>query len=44
MVLGVSFLLTNRTSYGHADSLEEAKSAFRREYLGVERNAKDAHC
>jgi hypothetical protein len=29
---GVSFLLTNRTSYGHADSLDEAKGAFRREY------------
>ena len=44
MVLGVSFLLTNRTSYGHAGSLEQAKWAFRRDYLGVERNAKDAPC
>jgi hypothetical protein len=30
---GVSFHLTGRKSYGHADSLEEAKSAFRTEYM-----------
>jgi hypothetical protein len=29
---GVSFQLTNRRSYGHADSLEAAKAAFRAEY------------
>jgi hypothetical protein len=28
----VSFQLTGRKSYGHADSLEEAKAAFRAEY------------
>jgi hypothetical protein len=28
---GVSFLLTNRTSYGHADTLDEAKTAFGKE-------------
>jgi len=30
---------TNRTSYGHADSLEEAKSAFRAEYAKWQREA-----
>jgi hypothetical protein len=30
---GVSFQLTKRKSYGHAVSLEEAKLAFRAEYL-----------
>jgi hypothetical protein len=30
---GVSFQLTGRKSYGHPDSLEAAKSAFRAEYL-----------
>lgn len=29
---GVSFQLTNRKSYGHAESLDEAKAAFRTEY------------
>jgi hypothetical protein len=29
---GVSFLLTNRKSYGHAASFNEAKVAFRVEY------------
>jgi hypothetical protein len=29
---GVSFLLTNRKGYGHSDSLDEAKVAFRAEY------------
>lgn len=29
---GVSFLLTNRKSCGHAASLDEAKAAFREEY------------
>jgi hypothetical protein len=29
---GVSFVLTNRKSYGHAASLDEAKAAFRTEY------------
>jgi hypothetical protein len=29
---GVSFLLTNRKSYGHASSFNEAKAAFRAEY------------
>jgi hypothetical protein len=28
----VSFLLTDRKSYGHADSLDEAKAAFKAEY------------
>jgi hypothetical protein len=28
----VSFQLTNRKSYGHAGSIEEAKAAFRAEY------------
>ena len=32
MVWGVSFLLTNRKSYGHAQTLDEAKAAFRVEY------------
>jgi len=30
---GVSFRVTNRKSYGYAVSLEEAKAAFRAEYL-----------
>ena len=30
---GVSFMITKRKSYGHATSLEEAKAAFRAEYL-----------
>jgi hypothetical protein len=29
---GVSFMLTNRKSYGRADSLDDAKAAFRLEY------------
>ena len=29
---GVSFLKTNRKSYGHALSLEEAKAAFKADY------------
>jgi hypothetical protein len=29
---GVSFLLTNRKSYGHVASFNEAKAAFRAEY------------
>jgi hypothetical protein len=29
---GVSFLLTNRTSYSHAPTLDEAKAAFKAEY------------
>jgi hypothetical protein len=29
---GVSFQVTGRKSYGHADSLEAAKAAFRAEY------------
>ena len=33
---GVSFQLTGRKSYGHAASLDEAKAAFRAEYLGLE--------
>jgi hypothetical protein len=41
---GVSFLLTNRKSYGHADSLDEAKAAFRREYLAWKGTAKAAPC
>ena len=30
---GVSFQITGRKSYGHADSLDAAKAAFRAEYL-----------
>jgi hypothetical protein len=41
---GVSFLLTNRKSYGHADSLDEAKAAFRTEYLAWKGTARDAPC
>jgi hypothetical protein len=33
MVLGRSFQLTGRKSYGHAVSLDEAKAAFRAEYV-----------
>ena len=29
---GVSFRLTNRTSYGHASTLDDAKAAFKAEY------------
>jgi hypothetical protein len=29
---GVSFLLTNRKSYGHAPTLDAAKAAFKAEY------------
>lgn len=31
---GVSFMLTNRRSYGHAGTLEDAKAACRAEYEG----------
>jgi hypothetical protein len=41
---GVSFLLTSRTSYGHAASLDGAKAAFRREYLSWKGTAKDGPC
>jgi hypothetical protein len=41
---GVSFLLTNRKSYGHAASLDEAKAAFRAEYLARKGTARDAPC
>jgi hypothetical protein len=30
---GVDFTITNRKSYGHSSSLDEAKAAFRAEYL-----------
>ena len=33
MVLGRSFQLTGRKSYGHVASLEEAKAKFKAEYL-----------
>jgi hypothetical protein len=32
VVLGVSFQLTGRKSYGHALTLDAAKAAFRAEY------------
>jgi hypothetical protein len=34
---GVSFQITKRKSYGYATSLEEAKAAFRAEYLALKR-------
>jgi hypothetical protein len=34
---GVSFLLTNRTSYGHAPTLDEAKAEFKTEYEAWQR-------
>jgi hypothetical protein len=34
---GVSFQLTGRKSYGRADSLDDAKAAFRAEYERWER-------
>jgi hypothetical protein len=40
----VSFLLTNRKSYGHASSFNEAKAAFRLEYLPWKGTAKAAPC
>jgi hypothetical protein len=36
---GVSFDLTHRNSYGRAKSLDEAKAAFRAEYLAWQREA-----
>jgi hypothetical protein len=41
---GVSFLLTNRKSYGHAISFDEAKRVFRKEYedwRGTARGVRD---
>jgi hypothetical protein len=35
--LGVSFRITGRKSYGYVGSLEEAKAAFRAEYLAFKR-------
>jgi hypothetical protein len=40
----VSFLLTNRTSYEHANSLYEAKAAFRTEYEAWKGTADDVIC
>jgi hypothetical protein len=31
----VSFQVTGRKSYGHADSLDEAKATFQAEYIGL---------
>ena len=41
---GASFLLTNRKSYGHVASLEEAKAAFRAEYKAWKGTKKGAVC
>jgi hypothetical protein len=38
---GVSFQVTKRKSYGRADSLDEAKLAFRAEYARWQREAAD---
>jgi hypothetical protein len=34
----VSFQLTSRKSYGHAPTLDEAKAAFKAEYLAWQAN------
>jgi hypothetical protein len=38
---GVSFQVTGRKSYGRAESLDEAKTAFRAEYLAWKGTEKD---
>jgi hypothetical protein len=40
-ISGVSFQLTGRKSYGRAESLDEAKTAFRAEYLAWKGTEKD---
>jgi hypothetical protein len=41
---GVSFDITHRKSYGYALSLEEAKAAFREEYLAWKGTRTDGDC
>jgi hypothetical protein len=44
LVLGRVIQLTNRKSYGHADSLDEAKAAFRAEYERWLAEPRDTPC